>query len=462
MSIDIIKQHYIIKGEIDRFTKMIDYELRDDKALSLDTTKISKFLELERKLKAINSASNMAENVNEFDTLIEHTEKFYKISNPELKLLLKYTKNGETDTLLMKLDLQIYAPALDIVNYLRNSQIIFLINDDESIIIKKIKDYNQFEMDISTITILASSSKVEYRVSTKTEILSEGEMSEDNLYNIRGFYNALFDSEFMKDEILNHIETETKSEIEKVNKKDTENKQLNKEHRKANQKKTLNTSKDNVIDKQGFKKKNPILGIMGVVLIIATVYYFVVKYEKANTDNSTNQSLPEANSSMQETENYSSNLAKETIDTVINSSNVGEKIDDYVKYSDVLVEDLKTNSFWYVAPDKGFNFEDAITFAENLQEKNLNWRIPTYDEIKKLYNPNYSAGSGFFKDNKFYPSKIHSVFNSIGSGSWFWVSDINNESSKAYAINLHEGVRTTFDSQNPKYPVHLILISNPK
>ena len=217
--------------------------------------------------------------------------------------------------------------------------------------------------------------------------------------------------------------------------------------------------------KKESKKSNPILGILGVILIIATVYYFVVKddkYEIANTDNSTNQSVPEANPSIQETENYSSNLTKETIDTVVNSVNSDEKIDTYVRYSDVLIEDLKTNSFWYVTPDKGFNFEDAITFAENLHEKNLNWRIPTYDEIKKLYNPNYSAGSGFFKDNKFYPSKIHNVFNSIGSGSWFWVSDINNESSKAYAINLHEGVRTTFDSQNPIYPVHLILISNPK
>ena len=137
----------------------------------------------------------------------------------------------------------------------------------------------------------------------------------------------------------------------------------------------------------------------------------------------------------------------------------GEQIDNFTRYNIDCIKDLNTNYYWYIAPDKDFNFEEARLFSKNISERNLNWRIPTYNEIKSLYNSDYSAGEGFFNNDKYYPAKIHNVFNSIGSGSWFWVSDENSNSSKAYAINLHEGVKVNFD-KNSKFPVHLLLISN--
>jgi serine/threonine protein kinase len=142
-----------------------------------------------------------------------------------------------------------------------------------------------------------------------------------------------------------------------------------------------------------------------------------------------------------------------------NDSPINIQIDNYIKFSDFCVQDLNTGYFWFIAPDKSFNFQDAITFANNVHERDLQWEIPTFDEIKSLYNPAYSAGKGYFRDNKHYPAKIHSVFNKIGTGSWFWVSDQNNNYDKASAINLHEGLKVNFDKTNAKYPVHLILIA---
>jgi hypothetical protein len=141
-------------------------------------------------------------------------------------------------------------------------------------------------------------------------------------------------------------------------------------------------------------------------------------------------------------------------------SNISElNIDNYIKHNAQYVKDLSTNSYWYIAPDSSFNFDEAIQFASNIKESNLVWRLPTYDEIKRLYNSEWTAGEGFFMNNTYYPAKIHYVFNEIGSGSWFWVTDLNTNEVKAHAINLHHGIKVAFDKVNPKYPVHILLIS---
>lgn len=56
---------------------------------------------------------------------------------------------------------------------------------------------------------------------------------------------------------------------------------------------------------------------------------------------------------------------------------------------------------------------------------------------------------------------MNPIFNAVGSGSWFWVSD--NTSSgidKAHAINMHQGIKVTVDKTFTQYPVKLLLINN--
>ena len=151
-----------------------------------------------------------------------------------------------------------------------------------------------------------------------------------------------------------------------------------------------------------------------------------------------------------------------TINTQTENKTLNEnRIDNFIKYNQYFIKDLNTDFYWYIAPDKDFSFDEASKFSNNTNEGNLKWRIPTFNEIKSLYNPSYRAGDGFLLNNKRYPAKIHNVFNAIGSGSWFWVSDKDNN-TEAYNINLHEGIKIAFDSQNSQYPVHLILISDNK
>lgn len=230
---------------------------------------------------------------------------------------------------------------------------------------------------------------------------------------------------------------------------------------------TANTfSVSNSKPKTSSNQLNVILGILGVVFAIAVIYFSFNKKEVNELENSTkilNQTTAPLESNdkqeIQTVANNTQSATEEINEENVNSDDEGEQIDNYIKYNDLCIKDLNTNFYWYIAPDRSFSFEEANDFASKINERNLSWRIPTFDEIKNLYNSDYSAGEGFFINNEYYPAKIHNVFNSIGSGSWFWISDINSNSSKAYAINLHEGIRINFDSQNPKYPVHLLLIS---
>lgn len=208
---------------------------------------------------------------------------------------------------------------------------------------------------------------------------------------------------------------------------------------------------------------NIFLIIAGIVFAIAVIYFSLNKKEVDEIEKTSDiiNQIKEPIKSIDEQKNETvENISVEVNNDIeLKANDLDNQIDNYIKYNKVCIKDLNTNSFWYIAPDRSFNFEEANSFASNINEKNLSWRIPTFEEIRNLYNADYTAGEGFFINNQYYPAKIHSVFQSIGSGSWFWVSDRNNNSSKAYAINLHEGIRINFDSRNPKYPVHLLLIS---
>lgn len=143
----------------------------------------------------------------------------------------------------------------------------------------------------------------------------------------------------------------------------------------------------------------------------------------------------------------------------VNQKSNAKEIDGYLKLDEHIIKDKKTGYLWYIAPDKSFSFNEALFYSDNLYINNFKWRIPTYKEIHTLFNSNYTAGTGFYIGGKNYPAKIHSVFNAVGQGAWFWVTDAATNAQKGYAANLFEGIRVPFNKNNPKYPVHLMLIS---
>ena len=118
-----------------------------------------------------------------------------------------------------------------------------LIDDNETIKTGEVIDYKgkqgplgmvieestYLASDFAFLSKLAFANKIEYRVNGKRGNVSEGELSKTDLFKLKGFYNGLFDPEFMKDELLAQIEEDLAAE----RKKEEERKQKEADSQKA-------------------------------------------------------------------------------------------------------------------------------------------------------------------------------------------------------------------------------------
>ena len=232
MSNEKIKKHYVLEGEIDKFTKIAEYEMPYP-GLTLESQLITEYIQSKDELAA---------------TLEQLTGRKQKGSgNSSLRMELIYRHKAEQDILIIKLELNLYALHLEYnESILKGAQIFLLIDDNDTLDCGKIIDYKagagpagfgleetaHLETDFAFLAQLANANKLEYRVVGKRGKISEGEFSKSDVYKIKGFYNGLFDPEFMKDELLKQIEIDlaqeqkkdeerkNKEEQEKINKKD--------------------------------------------------------------------------------------------------------------------------------------------------------------------------------------------------------------------------------------------------
>ncbi len=212
---------------------------------------------------------------------------------------------------------------------------------------------------------------------------------------------------------------------------------------------------------------NSLLVVIGIVFMLVIVVMSIKKYssDEESTLSSTDSSSLAAKNVTSDQSNLSATGAEvDTVEKNIseNSSeeiqDVGVDYGDYIKYSNETIFDKVNNRLWFIAPDRDFNYFEAMNFIDD--NKSEYWRLPSFEEIKSLYDENSEAGKGFYRDGQYYPARINSVFNAIGSGSWFWISDGYENSDRANAINLHKGIQVEFSKNNPRYPVHLLLTKN--
>lgn len=207
-----IKKHYVLKGEIDKFTKIAEYEMPYP-GLTLDASLITDHVKAEADL-GIGSASMY------LDTIYRH--------------------RNEEDILIVKVTLNISSFGLNYnQNILKDAKVLFLLDDNETIQTRKVLDYKggesplgfglkettHLEADFAFLSKLAIAKKIEYRVSGKRGNVSEGEFNKSDLFKLKGFYNGLFDPEFMKDELLKQIEidnAEEQKQVEEQKKKEAE------------------------------------------------------------------------------------------------------------------------------------------------------------------------------------------------------------------------------------------------
>jgi len=218
-------------------------------------------------------------------------------------------------------------------------------------------------------------------------------------------------------------------------------------------------------------KSNALLVVIGIVFILVIIVMSIKKYssKEETTLSSTDLSSFKASN----VTNDQTNLTVTTVnplDTVEKNisdnstediSDAGIDYGDYVKYSNENIFDKVNNRFWFIAPDRDFNYFEALNFVNDINDNQSEyWRLPSFEEINSLYDENSEAGQGFYRDGQYYPARVNSVFNSIGSGSWFWISDESENTDRANSINLHEGIQVSFNKNNPSYPVHLLLTKN--
>jgi len=228
MSNEKIKKHYVREGEIDKFTKIAEYEMPYP-GLTLESQLITEYIQSKDELAA---------------TMEQLTGKKQKGGgNSSLRMELVYRHKAEQDILIIKLKLNLYALHLEYnESILKGAQIFLLIDDNDTLDCGKIIDYKagagpagfgleetaHLETDFAFLAKLATAKKLEYRVIGKRGKISEGEFSKSDVFRIKGFYNGLFDPEFMKDELLEQIEID---EAEKQ-RKEEERKRKEEERKK--------------------------------------------------------------------------------------------------------------------------------------------------------------------------------------------------------------------------------------
>jgi serine/threonine protein kinase len=130
----------------------------------------------------------------------------------------------------------------------------------------------------------------------------------------------------------------------------------------------------------------------------------------------------------------------------------------FIKINKSVIQDTELGNFWLIGPDESYTYEQAVFFAESQSSNAESWQIPSFSDIKKLYDPQSKAGTGFYLKGRNYPARINHIFEDIGSGSWFWVNDAHPDPNKRYAINLHEGIKVEVDLYGTGIPVHVLLL----
>jgi len=106
----------------------------------------------------------------------------------------------------------------------------------------------------------------------------------------------------------------------------------------------------------------------------------------------------------------------------------GEKIGDFFKYANGTALDTRTNLMWMTQDFRNLegrapaSWDEAMTWAEKMNQQRYggysDWRVPTPEEYKTLYDPRRSKMS-YAKQPVGYPEAFED-----GGGEWFWTKEM--------------------------------------
>jgi hypothetical protein len=123
------------------------------------------------------------------------------------------------------------------------------------------------------------------------------------------------------------------------------------------------------------------------------------------------------------------------------------------------IKDARTRLEWMVGPDRNMTWHEARQWVAGLGACGGGWRMPTVEEIRSLYDPAVTAGTGYYTNGRYYPAHIDPVFSAIGGGSWVW----SNESARgdnARSFNLNQGRAVEYSATNAYYSTRAFAVRN--
>ncbi|HAK00292.1 MAG TPA: hypothetical protein DCM62_09720 [Bacteroidales bacterium] len=143
-------------------------------------------------------------------------------NTPLLQLDLIYKRRKDVDALYIEVTMNSFGLANYYKNLLTKPQVFFTLDNNETIHTGKVVTHDEYvspsghyytetvrlEADIAFLAELANARLNVVTVLVEKGVLSQDTLSTKTLYSLRGFYNGLVDSEFMRDEILKYIDFE--------------------------------------------------------------------------------------------------------------------------------------------------------------------------------------------------------------------------------------------------------------
>ncbi len=216
----LIREHFIGNETVDRFTKIKESSSNFSFNRLLDIKVINNLLNpnLSRKLERENFG-----NAIEY-LLAEINESESQITVNHIINDLTFYQKGDDIKTVIKVGLLVssFNPEKIIffktLNILSNSKIIFLINNSDIIECNKcishyyesvtstiLKEFAIIELDLSTFISLANAKKIETRFIGAEGNMGESEFDYEDLLNLKGCYNAVYDEYFETDKLTEEI-----------------------------------------------------------------------------------------------------------------------------------------------------------------------------------------------------------------------------------------------------------------
>lgn len=107
------------------------------------------------------------------------------------------------------------------------------------------------------------------------------------------------------------------------------------------------------------------------------------------------------------------------------------------------IVDRSTRLEWYVGPDTSMGWAEAAAWVRQLRAcDGAGWAMPQSDQLRALYDPRSTAGTGYYTRGRRWPAHIDPAFSGIGEGSWVWEAGGSGVQG-APAFNFNQGARAT-------------------